>query len=178
MSGKAPLRTFPGKRGSLLIRRLSSIARSNDTTRRQERERSKEDGDPNALACDGVLLRRRPQSADPMFLRFVDGRPVSAVTIDFLQAWCEELPVQAISALVLIWENASWHTSPAVRAWMRSHTQTVKQTGKGVRILPCRLPSKSPWLHPIEATWVHGKRTVSEADRILSTGELEARGCA
>ena len=149
-----------------------------DKTRLQELERSKEDVDPKALTCYGVLLRRRPQFADQMFLRFVDGRPVSAVTIDFLQACCEELTAQAIPALVLIWDNASWHKSQAVRAWMRSHNQTVKQTGKGVRILPCLLPSKSPWLNPIEAKWVHGKRNVSEADRILSTGELEARVCA
>ena len=40
------------------------------------------------------------------------------------------------------------------------------------------LPSKSPWLNPIEAKWVHGKRNVSEADRLLSADELEARVCA
>jgi transposase len=61
---------------------------------------------------------------------------------------------------------------------MCNHNQTVKQTGQGVRILPCWLPSKSPWLNPIEAKWVHGKRTISEADRILSADELEARVCA
>lgn len=149
-----------------------------DRTRLQELERGKEDADPKALACYGVLLRHRPQSADQMLLRFVDGRPVSAVTIDFLTACCQELTAQSVPALVLIWDNASWHKSQMVRAWMRSHNQTVKQTGKGVRILPCLLPSKSPWLNPIEPKWVHGKRNVSEADRILSADELEARVCA
>jgi hypothetical protein len=66
----------------------------------------------------------------------------------------------------------------AVRAWVRSQNQTVKQTDEGVRLLPCLLPSKSPWLNPIEATWVHGTRNVSDADRILSADELEARVCA
>jgi hypothetical protein len=37
------------------------------------------------------------------------------------------------------------------------------------------LPSKSPWLNPIEPKWVHGKRAVSEPDRLLSADELEAR---
>lgn len=120
-------------------------------------------------------MRRRPQHADQMLLRFVDGRPVSAVTIDFLVACCEQLASQSITVLVLIWDNASWHKSQMVRAWLRSHNQTVKPTGKGVRILPCLLPSKSPWLNPIEPKWVHGKRKVSEADRILSADELEAR---
>ena len=47
-----------------------------------------------------------------------------------------------------------------------------------MRILPSLLPSKSPWLNPIEPKWVHGKRNDSEADRILSANELEARVCA
>lgn len=149
-----------------------------DRTRLQELELSKEDSDPKALACYGVLLRRYQQSVDQMFLRFVDGRPVSAVTIDFLKVCCDELEAQAVPALVLIWDNASWHKSQLVRSWMRSHNQTVKQSGKGVRILACLLPSKSPWLNPIEAKWVHGKQNVSEADHVLSADELEARVCA
>lgn len=149
-----------------------------DVTRLQELERSKEDTDPKALACYGVLLRPRLQHAEHLFLRFVDGRPVSTVTIDFLTACCEELAAQAVPALVLIWDNASWHKSQMVRTWIHTHNQTVKQTGKGVRILPCLLPSKSPWLNAIEAKWVHGKRNISEADRVLSADELEARVCA
>ncbi len=113
-----------------------------------------------------------------MLLRFVDGRPVSAVTIDFLNACSTQIAKQGSTALVLIWDTASWLKSQAVRTWIRSHNQTVKETGQGVRILPCLLPSKSPWLNPIEPRWVHGKRNVSEADRILSADELEARVCA
>jgi len=146
-------------------------------THLQEKQRSKQDIDPKALACYGLLLRS-PQQTDQMLLRFVDGRPVSAVTIDFLTACCEHLASQAITALVLIWDNASWHKSQIVRTWLRNHNQTVKQTGSGVRILSCFLPSKSPWLNPIEPKWVHGKRNVSEADRILSAQELEARVCS
>ena len=148
-----------------------------DRTRLQELERSKEDTDPKALACYGVLLRHHHKAGDQMFLRFVDGRPVSAVTIDFLKECCQELEAQAVPVLVLIWDNASWQKSQIVRSWMRSHNQSVKQTGKGVRILPCLLPTKSPWLNPIEAKWVHGKRNVSEADHILSADELQARVC-
>jgi transposase len=149
-----------------------------DLTRLQELERPKEDSDPKALACYGVLLRHSHQSADQMLLRFVNGRPVSAVTIDFLTACCKQLEALSILALVLIWDNASWHKSQIVGDWIRAHNQTVKQTGKGVRILPFLLPTKSPWLNPIEPKWVHGKRNVSEADRILSADELEARVCA
>ena len=80
--------------------------------------------------------------------------------------------------MVLIWDNASWHKSHAVRTWLRRHNQRVKATGHGVRIVAFRLPVKSPWLNPIEAKWVHGKRAVAEADRGLSVQELEVRVCA
>jgi transposase len=134
-----------------------------------------DDPDPKALACYGLLVRPGPQQADQMWLRFVAGRPVSAVTIDFL-AWCSaQLAAQGFTALLLIWDNASWHRSHAVRHWIRQHKPQVKQGAVGVRVVVCPLPSKSPWLNPIEPKWVHGKRAVSEPDRLLSAAELEAR---
>jgi transposase len=142
-----------------------------------------DDPDPKALACDGLLLRPGPQQANQMWLRLVAGRPVSAVTIAFL-AWCSaQLAAQGFTALLLIWDNASWHRSQAVRHWLRQHNQQGKRGAVGVRFVVCQLPSKSPWLNPIEPKWVHGKRAVSEADRLLSADELEARvytyyGCA
>jgi hypothetical protein len=133
------------------------------------------DPDPKALACYGLLLRSQPPQADQMWLRFVAGRPVSAVTIDFL-AWCSaQLATQGFTALFLIWDNASWHRSQAVRHWIRHHNQQVKRGAVGVRLVVCHLPSKSPWLNPIEPKWIHGKRAVSEPDRLLSADELEAR---
>jgi transposase len=136
------------------------------------------DPDPKALACYGLLVRPRPQQGDQMWLRFVAGRPVSAVTIDFL-AWCSaQLAAQGFTALFLIWDNASWHRSHAVQRWIRQHNQQVKRGAVGVRLVVCPLPSKSPWLNPIEPKWVHGKRAVSEADRLLSADELEARVCS
>ena len=140
-----------------------------------ELSRPPEDLDPKALACYGLLLRPGLLQADQMWLRFVTGRPVSAVTIDFL-AWCSvQLAAQGFTALLLIWDNASWHRSQAVRHWIRHHNQQVKRGATGVRIVVCHLPSKSPWLNPIEPKWVHGKRAVAEPARLLSAAELEAR---
>jgi hypothetical protein len=125
-----------------------------------------------------VLLRGAPPQADQRLRRFVQGRPVSAVTVAFL-AWCRErLAAQALTALFLSWDNASWHKSQAVRTWLHRHNQRVKATGHGVRIVACRLPVKSPWRNPIEPKWVHGKRAVAEADRMLSAQELEIPVCA
>jgi DDE superfamily endonuclease len=134
-----------------------------------------DDRDPKALACYGLRLRPGPGQADQMGLRFVTGRPVRTVTIKFL-AWCSaRLAVQGFNALLLIWDNASWHCSHTVRRWIRQHHQQVKRGAVGVRLVVCRLPSKSPWLNPIEPKRVHGKRAVSEADRLLSADDLEAR---
>ena len=141
----------------------------------QELNLPTDDPDPKALACYG--LRRRPGllQAEQMWLRFVTGRPVSAVTIDFL-AWCSaQLAAHGFTALLLIWDNASWHRSHAVRHWVRQPNQQGKQGAAGVRLVLCPLPSKSPWLNPIEPKWVHGKRAVSEPDRLLSAAELAAR---
>jgi hypothetical protein len=145
------------------------------TQKLQELIPAPDDPDPKALACYGLLVRPGPQQADQMWLRFVTGRPVSAVTIEFL-AWCSaQLAAQGFTALLLIWDNASWHRSQAVRHWLRQHNQQVKRGAEGVRIVVCPLPTKSPWLTPIEPKWVHGKRAVAEPDRLLSAAELEAR---
>ena len=148
-----------------------------------EKSRSKADPEPKALACYGLLVRHVPHQPEQMLLRFVERRPVSTATTALL-AWCSErLAAQGLTAVLLIWDNASWHISHEVRTWLRQHNHHVKQTGQGVRILACRLPSKSPWLNPIEPKWVHGKRAIVEPDRLLSAREIMDRvytyyGCA
>jgi transposase len=72
----------------------------------------------------------------------------------------------------------AFHKSQAVRTWIREHNQQVKQTGKGVRILPFPLPKPRPWLNPIEPKWVHAKRNVVETDGLLSAHQLAERVCA
>ena len=79
--------------------------------------------------------------------------------------------------LLLVWDNASWHVSQAVRAWIKAHNRHVKQAG-GCRVVVCPLPVKSPWLNRIEPKWVHGKRAMAEPDRKLSVAELKHRICA
>lgn len=144
-------------------------------TRLHELARPKNDPTPKALACSGLPVRRPSAPDEQMLLRCVAGRPVSAVTTDFL-GWCSDrLSQRGVNALVLIWDNASWHTSQAVRTWLGYHNRRVKTTGQGARIVAFRLPVKSPWLNPIEPTWVRGKRAVAETDWILSVDELASR---
>lgn len=76
-------------------------------------------------------------------------------------------------------DNASWHISMAVRAWLREHNREVKAGRReGMRIVLCLFPSKCPWLNAIEPKWVHGKRAVVEAERLLTARELANRACA
>ena len=137
-----------------------------------EKEAPKADTDRKALACYGLLL---PQT-DTMLLRFVNGRPVSQVPCDSLAWVAERMVPQGKKALLLLWENASGHRSKIVRKWRQAHNQRVKREG-GCRLLVCPLPSKSPWLNPIEPRWVHGKRAILEPTRLLPAQELIDRIC-
>jgi transposase len=146
-----------------------------------EQVKAPDDPDPKALACYGLLVRHGDAAGrrdEALWLRFVDGRPVSALTTQFLAGCCTRLAACGKTALLLVWDNASWHVSKAVRAWIKAHNRAVKQEGTGVRIVACPLPSKSPWLNPIEAKWVHGKRRVVEPARLLTAEEIAARVCA
>jgi len=135
---------------------------------------AKDDPDPKAISCYGLYVLELRKT----WLRFVDGRPVSGITTRFL-GWCsEKLEAVGKKVWVLVWDNASWHISGEVRAWIDSHNREAKKSGRGVRIISCLLPTKSPWLNAIEPKWVHGKRRVVEADGLLGADELVERVCA
>jgi transposase len=151
-----------------------------DPVRLVEQSWKKADPDPKALACYGVLWQRGTASEPirkEMSLRFVTGRPVSDITIQFLDWCCTRLQARGKTSWLLIWDNASWHYSKQVRTWIRGHNQQVKQESKGVRILPLFLPKQSPWLNPIEPKWVHAKRNVVEPNGLLTASQLAQRIC-
>jgi hypothetical protein len=129
-----------------------------------------------AISCYGLYL---PQIGDT-WLRFVDGRPVSSITTRFLQWSVEKLEGIGKKVLLLIWDNACWHTSREVRRWLGRQKRCVKQSGgeAGVRIVSCLLPKQSPWLNAIEPKWIHGKRKVVEPEELLGAYELAGIGYA
>ena len=137
------------------------------------RAAGRDDPEPKALACYGLWL----PGPERMLLRFVAGRPVSGVTRAFLAWVADHLAAEGVRVLALVWDNAPWHVSREVRAWIAAHNRRVKTVGRGCRLLVCRLPSKSPWLNPIEPRWAHGKRAVVEPDRKLAGQELRQRLC-
>lgn len=66
------------------------------------------------------------------------------MTTQFLAWCCGKLEDGGKTVLLLVWDNAPWHISKVARQWIREHNRQVKRTGKGVRILACYLPIKSP----------------------------------
>jgi transposase len=159
---------------------LASWADDGAPLRLIEQATGRDDPDPKALACYGLLVRQWDdvgQRDERMLLRFVDGRPVSALTTRFLAWCCERLAAQGKKALLLVWDNASWHVSKAIRGWIGAHNWAVKHGEAAVRIIVCPLPTKSPWLNPIEPKWMHGKRRIVEPARLLTAEEIAVRVC-
>lgn len=143
-----------------------------ESLRLVEKQVARTDPEGKAVACYGLYL----PTINQMHLRFVEGRPLSTVTCLFL-AWLADVFTQkGKRALLLIWDNATWHTSQAVRHWLKAYNRLAKQNG-ACRLIICRLPSKSPWLNPIEPKWLHGKRAILEPVRTLTLTALIQRVC-
>jgi hypothetical protein len=157
----------------LALPTLSSWSEEGKPMRLLQQSVAKDDSDPKAVSCYGLYV----PEFDETWIRFVDGRPVSSITTQFL-GWCvEKLKAVGKKVWVLIWDNASWHISREVRRWLGKHNREVKKDGEGVRIVSCLLPKRSPWLNAIEPKWIHGKRKVVEADGLLGAYELAERVC-
>ncbi|WP_251964178.1 transposase [Salinibacter ruber] len=173
--------------------KMHAWAPSGEPFRLIEREADSDEEDPKALACYGVYLPTSSTEEDSaersssekektagedaesdMLLRFVKGRPVSEVTTTFLEWVCDRLDERGTDVWALIWDQASWHTSHKVQNWIHQHNKQVKKEG-GVRILACQLPSKSPWLNPIEPKWLHGKRAICQPDGELRPEDVVER---
>jgi len=159
----------------LALPSLHAWSEQGEPLRSEQRLVAKDEPDPKAVSCYGLYLPEFEQT----WLRFVDGRPVSGITTRFL-SWCsEELLAAGKEVLVLVWDNASWHGSKEVEQWIGGHNRQVRKGEKqGVRIISCFLPTKSPWLNPIEPKWMHGKRRVMETRGLLSAHELAERVCS
>jgi transposase len=158
--------------------RLNAWSAKDQAIRLYELSVPKEDKTPKALAAYGMLLRYQEEKGElveEIKLRFIEGHPVGEATKAFLEWSCKKIEALGKKTLLLIWDNATWHISQEVEKWLGEHNQQVKESKKGIRIINCPLPKKSPWLNPIEPHWVHGKRQIVEADRLLTQEEVVSR---
>jgi hypothetical protein len=97
---------------------LHSWSEAGEPLRLVEQSVAKDDPDPKAISCYGLYLPR----LEDIWIRFVDGRPVSSITTRFLEWCCHRLEARGKKALLLIWDNASWHKSREVRNWISPRT--------------------------------------------------------
>jgi transposase len=130
------------------------------------------DPDPDAVACYGFLR----YDTHKVLLRFVDGRPLGELTVQFLAWLCGCVAQEGQQVLVVLWDDASWHTSEGVACWVKEQNQRARR-GEGVRVVICELPVASPWLNNIAPCWTHAKRAVMEVDRKLTAAEITSRVC-
>jgi transposase len=128
------------------------------------------DPDPDAISCYGFLR----YDTHKVKLRFVDGRPLADITIQFLDWLCWEIDRERKKVLIVVWDDASWHTAGVVPIWVRDHNQEAKRKHKA-RLVICELPVASPWLNNIEPCWPHAKRAIMELDRKLTAEEITGR---
>jgi hypothetical protein len=106
---------------------VHSWAEAGEPVRLLHKEPSKDDPEPKALSCYGLYLPEFQQS----WLRFVDDRPVSTITTQFLRWSWRRLQGRGKKALLLVWDNAFWHKSHEVRGWIDAHNRRVKASGRG-----------------------------------------------
>lgn len=88
------------------------------------------------------------ESQEP-FLRWAEGQPNSQETVQFLEALMAHYASRGLRFVVLFWDKAPWHTSKCTRAWIRAYNQQAKRE-KRTRLIVCSLPTRSPWLMPLE----------------------------
>ena len=128
------------------------------------------DPDPDAVACYGFCGTTRARSAPVR-----RGRPLGKVTVQFLEWLCWSVAQEGKKVLVVIWDDASWHTADAVARWVNEQNRRA-QRAEGVRIVV----SNSPWqalANNIEPCWTHAKKAVMELDRKLTAAEITPRVC-
>lgn len=123
-----------------------------------------------ALACFGALR----QDTGQVYLQAVATRPNSEQQWVFLMGLLAVARDEGKRVLVVIWDNAAWHTSRRIRQWIRDYNQAAKRLGEP-RLLVHGLPTRSPWLNPIEPCWLHAKRCVCQPVHPLTPEELTRR---
>ena len=151
---------------------MHAFAQADENLRLVERTPATDEPD-KAIACFGAVS----QLTQERWLYFAEGQPNSDNTILCLKALLTVAEEKAKRVLVIIWDRASWHKSKQVKRWVRHYNRQIRQQG-GVRLLTCLLPSKSPWLNPMEPIWLHAKRNVAEPNRELSVNVLTDRLCS
>jgi transposase len=107
------------------------------------------------------------------FLRWATGQPDSEETVKFLEELMAHCFQSGLRFIVLIWDKASWHTSKRTRAWIRAYNHRAKEKSR-TRLIVCQLPTRSPWLMPLEPIFGWTKHQVLGGRLFQTVAELQA----
>ena len=107
------------------------------------------------------------------FLRWAEGQPNSEETVRFLEALMAHWTDQGKRFIILFWDKAPWHTSKRTRTWVRAYNRRAKREGFA-RLVICQLPSRSPWLMPLESIFGWTKHQVLGGCLFKTVAELQA----
>ena len=107
------------------------------------------------------------------FLSWAEGQPNSEVTVEYLEALMRYWTQKGKRFIALFWDKASWHTSHRTRGWIREYNRRAKREGL-TRLIVCYLPTRSPWLMPLEAVFGWVKHEVLGDRSFETVAELQA----
>jgi transposase len=107
------------------------------------------------------------------FLRWATGQPDSEETVQFLEALMAHCTQNGLRFIVLIWDKASWHTSKRTRDWIRAYNRRAKREAR-TRLIVCQLPTRSPWLMPLEPIFGWTKHQVLGGRLFETVAQLQA----
>jgi hypothetical protein len=113
------------------------------------------DPDPDAIACYGLLRLDTRE----VVCRFVETRPLADITIQFSDWVCWSMAQEGKKLVIVVWDDASWHTADTVFAWVKEHNRGTGGCNY-VKLVICELPVASPWLNNIEPCWKHAKKAI------------------
>ncbi len=91
-----------------------------------------------------------------------------------LEALLQEFQAEGKRVLVVLWDNASWHTAQALRHWYHRYNQQAKREGC-IRLWLVPLPSRSPWLNAIEAVFGQAKRHIVGNRKVRPPSRLKQK---
>lgn len=127
-----------------------------------------------------ALYAALEEESQEAMVHWAEGQPNSAETMRFLEMMMARHQILGRGFVVLFWDRAPWHTSRETRRWVRAYNRRARREGL-TRLLVCDLPTRSPWLMPLEAVfgWVKhhvlGPRVFETLEALRSAVEAAFR---
>jgi len=120
-----------------------------------------------------ALFAALDDESQETFLGWAESQPNSEETVGFLEALMAHHTAHNKGFVVLFWDRAPWHRSQHTRAWIRAYNRQAKQEGLA-RLIVCQLPTRSPWLMPLESIFGWIKHQVLGGRLFETVAELQA----